>query len=104
MRLWKNNPDTPEGKYLVVRRDGTVPQWPFFVMAASDPCAPVALRAYAVACEGMKMDPEYVSDLRRLADQFTKWRTEHGDGDPDAPRHRTDDPETIARMREGFGS
>lgn len=30
--LWRNNPETPEGKYLVKRRDGTVPEWPSFVL------------------------------------------------------------------------
>lgn len=31
-RLWRNNEGTREGKYLVQRRDGTVPEWPYFVM------------------------------------------------------------------------
>ena len=34
-------------KYLVVRRDGSIPKWPAFVLGARDPCALFALRAYA---------------------------------------------------------
>lgn len=26
--IWRNNPETREGKYLVQRRDGTIPDWP----------------------------------------------------------------------------
>jgi hypothetical protein len=104
VRLWRNTEGTREGKYLVQRRDGTVPEWPYFVIGAADPAAPAALRAYADAAEHLRMDPEYVADLRRLAVAFTDWRLEHAEGDPDAPRHRTDDPETIAKMRGAQGS
>ena len=45
--LWRNNPETPEGKYLVKRRDGTIPEWPYFVMGAADGASPDALREYA---------------------------------------------------------
>lgn len=103
-RLWRNTEGTREGKYLVLRRDGTVPQWPYFVMAASDPAVPAALLAYADACEQLGMDPEYVNDLRHLVDDFIAYREEHGAGDPDAPRHREDDPATIERMKEAKGS
>lgn len=102
--IWKHAEGTREGKYLVQRRDGTVPGWPFFVIAASDPAAPKALHAYADAAAEHGMDPEYVRDVRNLAAEFSRWRAEHGAGDPDAPRHREDDPAVIAKMREGFGS
>lgn len=98
-RLWRNTEGVREGKYLVQRRDGTMPDWPFFVIAASDPAAPKALHAYAEAAAENGMDPEYVRDIRTLAAEFSRWRTEHGAGDPDAPPHRTDDPATVARMR-----
>jgi hypothetical protein len=101
--IWRNNPETPEGKYLVKRRDGTVPLWPHFVIAASDPAAPSALRAYANAAERLGMDRQYVADIRGLAGHFEDWRNENGDGDPDAPRHRKDDPATVAEMRKGSG-
>jgi hypothetical protein len=103
-RLWKNTDGTREGKYLVQRRDGTVPAWPYFVIGAADPMAPTALRAYADAAEVLQMDPQYVSDLRALALEFIAWRVEHGEGDPDAPRHRADDPAIIELMRQGRGS
>jgi hypothetical protein len=102
--LFRHTPETPEGKYLVKRRDGSIPQWPFFVLAASDPAAPFAIRCYADKCESLGMDMAYVQDLKRLADEFEQWRLSHGAGDPDAPRHRTDDPATVAEMRKGFGA
>lgn len=86
------------------RRDGTVPEWPYFVMGAADPAAPRALRAYADAAQDLGMDAEYVADLRDLANEFVAWRKEHGSGDPDAPRHRQDDPETIAKMKSAHGA
>lgn len=103
-RLWKNTDTTAEGKYLVQRRDGTVPNWPFFVMAASDPAAPAALRAYARAAAEEGMDPAYVDDIWTLAEEFEAWRAQQGSGDPDAPRHRVDDPAIIELMRQGHGS
>lgn len=103
-RLFRNQPGSPEGKYLVKRRDGTTPQWPFFVIAAADPAAPEALRAYAAQCQLLGMDPEFVSDLICLADEFERWRANHTTGDPDGPRHRKDDPATVAEMRKGFGA
>lgn len=98
--IWQNNDGTREGKYLVQRRDGTVPEWPFFVIAASDPAAPGALHGYADAAAMYGLDYEYIKDVRELAAQFVQWRNEHGAGDPDAPRHRVDDPEIVAKMRE----
>lgn len=98
-RLWRNVDGTREGKYLVLRRDGTVPEWPYFVIGAADPAASRALIAYAAAAAAAGMDPKYVADIRFLASYFDDWRRQHSTGDPDAPRHRTDDPEVIAKMR-----
>ncbi len=61
-------------KYLVQRRDGTVPDWPYLVLGASDPAAPAAIRAYALAAEGLGMASEYVADLKALAFSFEDWR------------------------------
>lgn len=102
--LWRNNPETPGGKYLVKRRDGTVPQWPYFVIAASDPCAPVAILAYANHAELLGLDPKYVADLREMAEEFEAWRHQNGAGDPDAGRHRQDDPSTVAEMLNAKGA
>jgi hypothetical protein len=96
--LWRNQDGTREGKYLVLRRDGTVPEWPAFVLGARDPAAPGALRAYASACRVIGMDIAYVEDIARLADEFEEYRRALGPGDAAAPKHRTDDPVVIALM------
>jgi hypothetical protein len=83
----------------VVRRDGTVPHWPHFVLGARDPATPIALRAYANACLELGYDEAYVDSLRDLAEDFECYRAEQGDGDPDAPPHRRDDPDVIEAMR-----
>jgi hypothetical protein len=100
-RIFSKDDSFEGGKYLVQRRDGTVPDWPYLVMGAADPAVPYALRAYAGKAEEMGMDPQYVADICDLAREFEAWNLEHGDGDPDAPRHRTDDPEIIAKMKRG---
>jgi hypothetical protein len=92
-RLWD--------KYLVVRRDGTVPDFPYLVLGARDPAAPAALRAYADEAGRLGMDKEFCEDIRGQAADFERYRAEHGDGDPDAPQHRRDDPETVARLKAG---
>ena len=102
--LWRFSPETPEGKYMLVRRDGTVPEWPFFAIGAKDPCAPAALRAYAEEARRLKMNSDYVNDIYTLAGEFARYRFDHGDGDPDRGRHRIDDPATVAKMRGGKGT
>lgn len=99
--LWRNNPETPEGKYLVKRRDGTVVDWPNFVIGAKDPAAPAALRAYAAAGRLAGFNAGFCDDVEALADQFEQYRQERGAGDPDRGRHRVDDPKTISEMRHG---
>lgn len=93
MKLWN--------KFLVLRRDGSVPDWPYLVMGARDRAVPPALRTYADAGESMGWDPEYIADVRRLAESFEEYRREHGDGDPEAGPHRTDDPEIVAQIKAG---
>lgn len=115
--LFRDDPATPEGKYLVKRRDGTVVEWPSFVLGARDPFAEVALRAYADAVEqeinhhltyesaaeaGLTM--EWVAALRRWADEFRRYRLSNGPGDPGMGRHRKDDPATIEEMRKGMSA
>ena len=99
--LWRKNADTPEGKYLVKRRDGTVVEWPSFVLGAKDPAAPSALMAYAQAAENAGMNPKYVQDVRDLAREFEIYRAAYGAGDPGRGPHRQDDPATIQEMRHG---
>jgi hypothetical protein len=102
--LWRNQDGTPEGKYLVLRRDGTVPPWPWFVLGAGDEAAVDAVLAYADKGEALGYDPQYVQDLRVMAVEWEAWRRDHGKGYPDAVRHRVDDPETVARMARGQGA
>lgn len=100
MRLWLNDSATPEGKYpILLRRDGSPVEHPFFAMLARDPAAPVALRAYADEAQRLGYDPAMVEDIRALADEYEQYRTQAGPGDPDAPRHRKDDPVVIAWAR-----
>ena len=111
--LFRNNPKTKEGKYLVKRRDGSVVEHPSFVLLARDPIAVVALRAYADEAERMlvnklpgseKMTPEWIADIRAFADMWDNYRAAHGDGDPGMGRHRQDDPATIEEMRKGWSA
>jgi hypothetical protein len=88
-------------KFLVLRRDGTVPEWPYLVLGARDPAVPFAIRALADESERLGMDPAYADDLRALADDHDEWRLAHGEGDPDAARHRKDDPDVIKRITFG---
>lgn len=90
-------------KFLVLRRDGTVPDWPYLVLGARDPHAPYAIRAYVEAARnsGYTLDPVYLEDLERLADSFVEYRALHGDGDPDAPPHRDDHPDIVAQFKAG---
>jgi hypothetical protein len=104
--LWRNTEGTREGKYLVTRRDGTIPDWAWFVLGAADPYAPAGLRAYAAAAEQGGCDPQYVADVRAMADE---WEADLAaglvpTGDPDAGRHRPDDPATVEKMRLGKGA
>lgn len=100
MKIWAKTKEFSEGKFLVVRRDGTSPAWPHFVLGARDPAAPAALRAYASFVELQKNhDPEYVSSIRDLACDFEDYRAREGDGDPEAPPHRKDNADVILAMR-----
>lgn len=124
-RLFRDNPETPEGKYLVKRRDGTVVEWPSFVLGARDEDAEVCFRIYGLLKlmppdqrEGFledisdqlaasRSDPnaqnvEYFDSVMANADKWAKYRREHGEGDPLMGRHRKDDPATIEEMRKGM--
>ncbi len=100
MKIWAKTKEFSEGKFLVVRRDGSIPHWPHFVLGARDPHAPAALRAYVQAArDAGDLDPEYADSIMELAGDFERYRAQQGDGDPDAPPHRTDDPNVITAMR-----
>ena len=99
MKVWAKTTEFSEGKFLVVRRDGTTPDWPHFVMGARDPAAPMGLLEYAKSGEQGGFDPEYIASVRELSANFLQYRAAHGDGDPDAPPHRKDLPLAIGMMR-----
>lgn len=99
--LWRNNPETPGGKYLVQRRDGSIPTWPHIVLGAKDPAAAFALRQYAEKAQELGYDPAYVADIRKLANDFDAYREAHGEGNPTASPERQDNPEIVAKMLEG---
>lgn len=101
MRIWAKTKEFFEGKFLVVRRDGSVPHWPHFVLGARDPAAPAALRAYANECRNRGFEKEYVASIVELADDFELYRIEQGNGDPEAPPHRRDNHDVIRAMQ-GF--
>lgn len=99
-RVWKNNPETPEGKYpIVLRRDGTPLESKFIVLVLRDPCTPAALLAYAEKAQELAMDTMFVDDMRKLASEAHLEMDRVGPGDPDAPRHRKDDPAVLAWAR-----
>jgi hypothetical protein len=104
--LWRNNEGTREGKYLVTRRDGTIPEWMHFVLGAADEAAPAGLRGYADKAELLGFDPKYVADVRAMADQWERDLATGAipKGDPDAGRHRKDDPATVAKMAHGHSA
>jgi hypothetical protein len=103
--LFRDNPKTPEGKYLVLRRDGTVPPWPSFVLGGADPHAAVALRAYADSiANDPDADTEFVARLRQWADEMDGWRKDHGPGDPTRGQHRKDVPWVVEMMRQGLSA
>lgn len=120
--LFRNDPDTREGKYpVLLRRDGTVPEWEWFVLGARDPAAITAIRHYADDAKALGWDPKYVADLYALAESWmasqsaerldrleraqatryaddplnSSWFEPPKPADPDGPRHRTDDPNVL---------
>lgn len=108
MKIWAKTEEFSEGKYLVVRRDGTIPAWDHFVMAAGDPAAPAGLLAYAAEARKLGMDEAFCASIEELAADFAmetvdranraEQRGEKG-ADPDAPPHRKDNPAVLAMMR-----
>lgn len=103
MGLWRKA-GIAGGKYLVQRRDGSVPEWPNFVIGARDPAAVPALIAYADEAERLGYDQRFVDDVRAMVLEFEAYRREYGQGDPDGPPHRQDDPATVAKMAPNKGA
>lgn len=106
MKIWQTTDgEVRKGKYLVVRRDGTVPVWANFVIGAYDPCAAPAMRAYGEAARAQGYAPDFVASCFELADQFERTAASEearAKADPDAPPHRKDLPEVLAMMRREY--
>lgn len=102
MKIWAKTEEFSEGKYLVVRRDGTVPAWAHFVLAGTDPCAAVALAAYAAEARKRGWDDEYVASIEALACEFgaaSNTADAKAKSDPWAGPHREDLPVVLRMMR-----
>lgn len=104
--LWRYREDTPEGKYVVLRRDGTVFPGPNFVLGYRDRAAPAALRAYAAECQLLleagddNYNEQYIQDCLRLADDMERaTRNDPRPGDPGKGKHREDHPLVLEQMR-----
>jgi hypothetical protein len=72
--IWRFNSKTPEGKYLVTRRDGTVPEWPNMVFGAKDPAAPARSERMPTKARRLVMTPcsyqtfaEWLTSLKSTA-------------------------------------
>ena len=102
-KIWMKTPGIMEGKYLVVRRDASIPEFPTFVLGARDPWAPAALRAYAMAAREAGADADYCDSIVEYADDFERYRGIYGAGDPESGPHRQDDPSVVQVMRDGRG-
>jgi hypothetical protein len=101
---YSDNPETKEGKYLVLRRDDTVPEWPWFVLGARDPMASWALWFYSWVGIFYERNWAYLRGCNRKSWEFYRYRQTAGKGDPGKGRHRKDNPAVILRMREGRGT
>jgi hypothetical protein len=106
--LVRDNPKTPEGKYLILRRDGSVVEFPVFVLGARDPYAAKALRYYAdllqeeVDKQNYNIHHKYPKAIKKWADVFDDYRKEHGESKPCSDKSdRVDCPLIIALMKAG---
>lgn len=91
-------------KYLVARRDGSIPVAPWFVLLATDRAAPVGLKAYAAHCRALGVDPEYCDNVERKAAEFEAYR-ETNNTDARQTTERLDDEDVVALIdgKESYG-
>ena len=87
MKIWQTaDGKYKDGKYLVLRRDGTIPEWPNFVIGGYDPCAAPAMRAYAAAR----------ATMRNSAPPLSSWPK---NTPPSAPRRKRLSRQTLLPLR-----
>lgn len=72
-------------KYLVIRKDGSIPRWPYFVLSANDPASQAALEAYIAEARKLEYGSRYLRELESIADIFATFDAE---GKPDEPDQR----------------
>lgn len=97
--LWMFDKEITGGKYIVLRRDGTVFGEPNFVLGPRDPAAPDTMRYYAQLCKVHNVgNPQYRMDCVRLADAMDAERERLGAGDAGKGPHRLDHPKVVAQM------
>jgi hypothetical protein len=89
--------ESMKDKFLVIRRDGTVPAWPWLVLGGRDPWAIEAARAYADAAERGGGDPDYIAHIRSMVTEMEEFPK---DGDHE---FGPDDPAIIQVMRDARG-
>lgn len=95
MGLW-------QGKYLLVRRDGTSPAWNnlAFVLGPRDPHAAAGIIGYV---ESMMKDPDhdkaYCQALLDLAASHDGYQAEHGVGDPTAHPWRPEAHDVMTALQ-----
>lgn len=94
------------GKFLVLRRDGTVPSWTWFVLGAMDPYTPAALRAYAQSVWRSvdKTMIQYGNDVMEASGAFEQERQSREKngtkkGDPEKGPHRKDSQLILKLLR-----
>jgi hypothetical protein len=95
MGLW-------QGKYLIVRRDGTSPAWNnlAFVLGPRDPHAAAAIMGYVESMMKEKgHDEAYCKALLELASSYDDYQKEHGEGDPTAPPWRAEAHDVMTALQ-----
>lgn len=93
-----HGPQKKLGKYLVTRMDGTVPDWPWFVLGANDPGAYRTLLHYREDAAQYGCPHGYLAVIHSLIDEFDRWRGKHGmKGTPweDSPEDVAQDPVMV---------
>ena len=76
-----------DGKYgaITTERKELHPGEPVFLLRATDPVAPMAIREYAFNCERRGCDPEHVAAAVRHAQRMEEWQEQNADLVKDKP-------------------
>ena len=93
-----HGPQKKLGKYLVTRMDGTVPDWPWFVLGANDVLAHAALETYEHGAGVAGVNRGYRELLKAVRLEFTRWQERNSlDGTPweDSPEDVAQDPVMV---------